>query len=166
MRRLISVSNNHPTVNILKSLRFKDGTNLCYQFNTLVLWHWHYDTGLCQARYMPGLIQYSFTCENPCTIIFSICLKVTFNKNISVLPFESLGSWKPLFHAQIRLAMSEPGLTSDHCFLLWCLIYLLKLSLKRTKLYWSPKILGENILFIYLREINILFNNKRLFKAY
>lgn len=149
MEQFISVSNDHPTVNIFKTLSFKDGTRVCYQFNTLVLQHWHNDTAPFRALYMPGLIQYSITCENPCTIAFSICWKVTFNKNISALPIESLGSWKPLHHAQCKLAMPEPGLTSDHSFLLLCVISLVKLSLKWTKLYRSPKFLGKNILFIF-----------------
>lgn len=152
MKQFISVSNDHPTVNIFKSLSFKDGTRVCYQLNTLLLQHWQYDTAPCRALYIRGLIQYSITCENPCTIAFSICWKVTFNKNISVLPIESLGGWKPLHHAQCKLAMPKPGLTSDHSFLLWCVISLVKLSLKWTKLYRSSKFLEKNILFIFDRS--------------
>lgn len=123
MGQLISVSNNHPTVNIFKPLRLKDGMRLCRQWNTWVLWHWQCDTALCQALYLPGPIQYSFTCENTCTTAFSISWKVTFNKDSSVLPFEALGSWEFLFHAHLRLSMPVAWLNKWSMFFLFVFFY-------------------------------------------
>lgn len=125
MGQLTLVSNDHPTVNIFKPLRLKDGMRLCRQWNTWVLWHWQCDTALCQALYLPGPIQYSFTCENTCTTAFSISWKSLSIKIAQCCHLKPWAAGNFCFMHILDCQCQWPGLTSDQCFfVLFCFFIL------------------------------------------